>query len=205
MSSMRTICGLAITAAAAAMVPADTVDAQRYVGRGSYSNTQEVEGPPIVASPGTGSITALLDATQNFLTVNVTYANLLEPAGGAHIHRGGPTENGPIAIDFGDANGFLFGLRSGTYSNVFNLSLAQSFGTGYLGLFSGDVAAARADFVSNFIVGNAYGNIHSAARPAGEIRANLAVSAVPEPSTYALMAAGLGMVGMIGWRRRRAA
>lgn len=205
MGSMKTMCGLAITVAVAATVTAEAASAQRYVGRGAYSNTQEVAPPDIVPSLGTGSISVLLDATQNFLTVNLSYQNLLQPAGGAHIHRGGPTVNGPVAIDFGGTNGFVFGLLSGTYSNVFDLSLAESYGGGYLASFGGDVAAARADFVSNFIVGDAYANLHSAARPQGEIRANLAVSAVPEPSTYALMATGLGMVGMIGWRRRRAA
>ena len=49
--------------------------------------------------------------------------------------------------------------------------------------------------------GNSYFNIHSTAFTSGEIRANL--TPVPEPSTYALLLAGLAVVGGVATRRRR--
>jgi hypothetical protein len=188
-------------AAAVLMLPA-VAAAQPYLGTGTYSSGQEVPPPPVVASPGTGTLRALLAASGLSLTVDLSYRDMLAPVAGAHIHTGGPGVNGPVAIDFGGSNGFVFGLTAGAYSRVFDLTLAQSYGGTYLQSFGGDVAAARADFVSNFVTSNVYGNLHSSVRPAGEIRANLAVTAVPEPSTYVLMATGLGALGLVARRRR---
>ena len=50
----------------------------------------------------------------------------------------------------------------------------------------------------------AYVNIHTALNPSGEIRGQLVqVAAIPEPETYALMLAGLGLVGLATARRRK--
>ena len=202
MSMLRMVRGLSAAAAVAATVAGGAAGAQAYQRTGTYSSAQEVPPPPVVVSPGTGAVSALLSASGLSLTVDLSYRDMLAPVAGAHIHTGGPGVNGPVAIDFGGANGFVFGMTSGSYSRVFDLTLAQSYGGAYLTSFGGNVAAARADFVSNFVASNAYANLHSAARPAGEIRANLAVTAVPEPSTYVLMATGLGALGLVARRRR---
>jgi hypothetical protein len=48
----------------------------------------------------------------------------------------------------------------------------------------------------------AYVNVHTAANPTGAVRGQLLlVSVVPEPSTYALLLAGLGAVGFVARRR----
>ncbi|OYW28321.1 MAG: hypothetical protein B7Z51_08260, partial [Methyloversatilis sp. 12-65-5] len=51
--------------------------------------------------------------------------------------------------------------------------------------------------------GKAYLNLHSSEFPGGEIRGFLAP--VPEPETYALMLAGLGLIGWAARRGPRAA
>jgi hypothetical protein len=56
--------------------------------------------------------------------------------------------------------------------------------------------------VPNILAGLAYINFHTVQNPGGEIRGQLAV--VPEPSTYVLMATGIGALGMIARRRRMA-
>ena len=60
------------------------------------------------------------------------------------------------------------------------------------------VGAAEVRVINGLLNGTAYFNIHSSAFPGGEIRAF--VTAVPEPQTYALMLAGLGV---LGWAARR--
>ena len=60
-----------------------------------------------------------------------------------------------------------------------------------------------ASSLAGIIAGQAYLNFHTAQNGGGEIRG--AITAVPEPSTYALLATGLGAIGGIAWRRRRTA
>ena len=48
--------------------------------------------------------------------------------------------------------------------------------------------------------GSAYANIHSEMFPAGEIRGFLTL--VPEPETYAMLLAGLGLVSLMARRRK---
>lgn len=51
----------------------------------------------------------------------------------------------------------------------------------------------------------AYVNVHTATNPGGAVRGQLLlVAVVPEPSTYALLLGGLGVVGFVARRRRQA-
>ena len=51
--------------------------------------------------------------------------------------------------------------------------------------------------------GLGYVNVHTSTFTGGEVRGQLIqVTAVPEPETYALMLAGLGLVGWVASRRR---
>ena len=48
-----------------------------------------------------------------------------------------------------------------------------------------------------------YLNIHSSLFPSGEIRGQLLLAPVPEPEAYAMMLAGLGLIGTAVARRKR--
>jgi hypothetical protein len=108
------------------------------------------------------------------------------PATAAHIHcctTNPGTGTAPVVVPF---TGFP-ATTSGAYTNVFTLA-APAFNSLLLGAFKGD----------------AYVNIHNATYPGGEIQGFLhSVSVVPEPQTYALMFAGLGVIGLLAARRRR--
>ena len=65
------------------------------------------------------------------------------------------------------------------------------------------VSTPYAAFLTDLQAGMAYVNVHTVAYGGGEIRGQLMqVAVVPEPSTYALMLAGIGMMGMLARRRR---
>ena len=59
---------------------------------------------------------------------------------------------------------------------------------------------AFATLITAIADGKAYLNLHSTSVPGGEIRTFFQLAPVPEPQTYALMLAGLGV---LGWAARR--
>lgn len=97
------------------------------------------------------------------------------PLTGSHIHAAPAGVNGPVIVDF-----------SGT--------LAGS------GLSDPDLASITPGNAPNFYV-----NIHNSSYPAGAIRGQLqfvgTTLPVPEPGTYAMMLAGLGVLGFLAKRR----
>ena len=62
-----------------------------------------------------------------------------------------------------------------------------------------------ASFLAILQTGSAYINIHTGANPGGEIRGQLSqVAVVPELEVYAMLLAGLGLIGFTARRRLRA-
>ncbi|HTJ03790.1 MAG TPA: CHRD domain-containing protein [Caldimonas sp.] len=83
------------------------------------------------------------------------------------------------------------------------------FATGVGGTVSGKWDAPEGNSTTfaaqlgNILAGHSYINFHTSQFPSGEVRGQiLAVTAVPEPQTTALVALGLGMLAF--WTRRRA-
>ncbi len=77
----------------------------------------------------------------------------------------------------------------------------SSWNAAYLTSNGGTFNSAFTALQTGLNNGSAYFNIHSSVFPGGEIRGFL-VAQVPEPSTYALMALGLAVVGGLARRRR---
>ena len=155
------------------------------------------ENPPN-ASTATGSSVVVFDDVLLTMNVSTSFAGLIGgPATAAHIHCcAAPPANVGVAVGF---TGFP-GATSGTYNNVFNLTLGGTFNATFLANNGGNAASAFAALLTGVKAGQSYVNIHNAQFPGGEIRGFLAP--IPEPETYALMLAGLAAVG-VGARRRR--
>ena len=142
---------------------------------------------------GTGN--AVYDDVANIFThVAVTGIHLQGGVVNQHIHIGAPGVSGPVALNMPSPINNAFG-------NVAIVS--HDVGEGTVGNTSGTAAVFFVDPSEEaaILAGNAYFNIHTTFDTAGEIRGQLVP--VPEPETYALMLAGLGLVGLVAVRRRK--
>lgn len=162
------------TAVGAALLALASLPAQATVHY--FTASLSSLGEPVPTSTATGSATFAFDDVALSVLVNETYAGIASNPSGNHIHCCTATAgagSAGVVLNFSP----LPTGTSGTYTNTFTLSSTA---------FSSLLAGATA--------GTAYVNIHTAGTYAGgEIRGFL-VSAVPEPGTYALMLAGLGLL-----------
>ena len=171
------------------------------------------EVPPS-GSPGTGFATVTIDSVLNTMQVNINFSGLLSttsagaPSGttASHIHccLASPQltgVNAGVATTTPTFPGFPLGVTSGTYSQLFDMTLASSYNPSFISgslVPSHTVSEAEAVLFAGLFNQETYLNIHTNAFPGGEIRGFLIP--VPEPITLSLFSAGLA--GAIAMRRR---
>lgn len=156
------------------------------------------------ASPGTGMAKVTVDTIGKTMLIETSFADLLAGNTAAHIHcctalpDAGAAGVATVTPTF---TGFPTGATSGTYSHLYDMSLASSYNGSFITSHGGTVASAFASFTTGLDAGQTYLNIHTSLFPGGEIRGFL--HAIPEPETYALMLLGLAVVGWAGKRIKR--
>jgi hypothetical protein len=164
---------------------------------------------PANASPGTGTALITVDFDTLMMTVEANFTGLLGNTTASHIHccTAVPgASNVGVATMTPSFAGFPLGVTSGTYMNVFDMSLATSYNASFI-TAQGGIANAFNALVAGMASGNAYFNIHSSMFPGGEIRGLLhevPVAAVPEPQSVALIGLGLAAMGLVTRRRIKA-
>jgi hypothetical protein len=157
------------------------------------------ENPP-VASPGTGTADIELDTDLRTLSLDVTFADLLGTTTAAHIHCcTPPTGNAGVATQVPTFIDFPLGVTSGTYSRVFDMTLASFYNPAFIADHGGTVDGAFDFLVAGMLTGQTYLNIHSTAFPGGEIRDTLIP--IAEPASLALL--GIALASLAAIRRRQ--
>jgi hypothetical protein len=161
------------------------------------------ESPPN-ASPATGFAEVDVDSTLNTMEVIVTFSGLTSGDTAAHIHcctALPDTGTAGVATVTPTFTGFPSGVTSGSYSNLFDMTLASSYNPAFITANGGTAASAKAVLFTGIAAGDAYLNIHTTNFPGGEIRGFLRpAQVVPEPGTLALF--GIAAAGL-AWRRRK--
>lgn len=169
------------------------------------TNFQGTFAAEAIGATGSGTLDMVYDPVGHTLNINATWAGLSGNTSNAHIHCCTASPNtgtaGVALAEGGMLPGFPLGIKTGSYIRLIDLNSAGSYGAAFVTASGGTAAGAEARLISNLTSGNAYFNIHTSTFGGGEIRAFVTV--VPEPETYALMLAGLGLLGWTARRRQR--
>ena len=158
---------------------------------------------PANQSPATGTATVTIDNANFTMRVQETFNGLLAENTASHIHCCTATPlsgNVGVATTTPTFTGFPTGVTSGTYDHTFDLTDPSSYNQAFLTANGGTASGAFDALVAGLNSGSAYANIHSSAFQAGEIRGFLTL--VPEPESYAMLLAGLGIISILARRRR---
>ena len=149
---------------------------------------------PLVTVGSQGTIQDLVVSSTAF--VGTPVSNFLTIGGYTFSLTGGPSGNsfGPISLfNIGTGTVASFGVNGVVTGGAFGTS-----GQAYQGVFTAQFSGLTPDQVFNTI--NTGGALNAVS-----FSAEFTVGVIPEPSTYALLASGLGALGLVARRRRNQA
>lgn len=195
---------LSALASAAILALAASVPAQAAITVYTANLNGPSEAPPNT-SAGLGIAALTLDDASFTMRLQTAFFGLTGNVTNAHIHCcTGTAESGTAGVATRTPTflGFPAGGTSGFYDQTFDMSQVGSWNSAYITNNGGTPLAAFAALKSGLDSGKAYLNIHSTSYSGGEIRGFL-MAPVPEPQTYAMLLAGLGLVGWVASGRQR--
>lgn len=162
--------------------------------------------PEASGATGSGTVRVEYEEEIHALTIEASFSGLSGTVTQSHIHcctAGAGTGNAGVAVGNPSLTGFPLGVQSGTFLNTFDLSTTGVYGAAFLAGSGGAALSAEAFLIAGMLAGKSYLNIHTTTFGPGEIRAYLTLTPVPEPESYALMIAGLGLLVCAARARRR--
>jgi hypothetical protein len=196
---------LALGAACTALALASPAYAVDLVYVASLSGPAE---SPTNSSPGTGFAMVTINPDALTMRIQVTFSGLIGATTASHIHCCTLVpflDTAGVATTTPTFPSFPLGVTSGTYDMTFAVDplTPGTWNPAFLTIVGG-IANALPTLLAGLDNGTAYFNIHTSDFPGGEIRGFLApVVAVPEPESFVLLLAGLGLIGVTLRRRRR--
>src|SRR4051812_26552460 len=149
---MKRLVGLLAALSLVVIVSAVASGASDEVFTGTFSGGAEV---PSVTTNGTGTVYVFINPAGTEIKYAVSYTGLSGPLVAAHIHGAAPGVNGPIMLPLPIGPSTMFG--SLTQANFQATSAASTW----------------AEALTLIRTGKAYVNLHTAAHPGGEVRAQL--------------------------------
>lgn len=164
MKRLLAILAILAVGSLAVIVPAAVSGAADEVFTGTFTGAAEV--PPVATNAG-GTVYVFINPAGTEIKYAVSYTGLSGPLVAAHIHGGVPGVAGPIMLPLTPGPSTMFG--SLTQANFQSTSAATTW--------AGALSLIR--------TGKAYVNLHTAAHPSGEVRAQLrsaAAAATPTPA-----------------------
>ena len=178
---------MAVALAALPMAASATIKVYSF----NLSATQEV---PTNTSTAAGSFQLTVDDTANTVSFSMAAFNFVGTVTAAHIHFGLAGSNGSVVYDL-----YNLSIPASNNSDISGLIFFIPNSFGFATTSAKPVGLTLADNI-NAMPWSYYVNVHTTFKPGGEIRGQ--VAAIPEPGTYALLAMGLGMIGVAARRRR---
>jgi CHRD domain/PEP-CTERM motif len=154
---------------------------------------------------GSGSLFMEYDEHGRTLLIDATFQGLSGVTTQSHIHcctAAVGTGNAGVALAQQPTNNLLnfpIGVSSAHYLQIIDLASTSSYTATFLTASGGTTLLAEERLIANLTSQQAYLNIHTSTFTGGEIRA--LVTAVPEPSAWAMMAFGVAGLGALARRR----
>jgi hypothetical protein len=193
----------ALALLAALVLQAPAAHAATLTFGGVLSGANEV---PPANSPGAGTVTVILDPTAETIQIVAAFFGLTTPDVAAHIHCCAPLgTNVGVATTVPAFAGFPLNVTQGTYvSPLFSLEDSTFYNPAFVTL-EGGLEQAETALIAGIENQQTYFNIHTTMFPGGEIRTQLLPlgTAVPEPSTWAMMLIGFAGLGFAFRQSRR--
>jgi outer membrane autotransporter protein len=145
--------------------------AHAQIFRATLNGQNEI---PAADTPATGFGIITLNRTAHGMRVNANFTGLRGTTTASHIHCcAAQPANVGVATTVPTFVGFPLGVTSGSWDQVYDMTLASTWNPAFMTANGGTPAGAESAFLTGVLAGQSYLNIHTSMFIGGEIRGTL--------------------------------